>query len=153
MNVAGAWNSRFLQHLAKCCKQVSRRRPELGFAMRMLGTFSKNIIPNGGLMVIYHGRIHKKVTLHKSAWNMPFFALSRFELSWHVDMSFLGGPKKHRFQELRTFFSRPTTSEICKPTVYQAKNRLKSWGIITTWWFQPHLKNMLVKLDHFPRKG
>ena len=28
--------------------------------MRMLGTFSKNIIPNGGLMVIYHGTIHKK---------------------------------------------------------------------------------------------
>ena len=22
---------------------------------------------------------------------------------------------------------------------------------ITSWWFQPHLKNLLVKLDHFPR--
>ena len=77
-------------------------------------------------MVIYHGTIHKKSPYTNPREACLFFALSRFELSWHVDMSFFGGPKQHRFQELRTFFSRPITSEIYKPHVYQAKNRLKS---------------------------
>ena len=31
----------------------------------MLGTSSKHIIPNGGLMVIYHGRVRKKNTQQK----------------------------------------------------------------------------------------
>ena len=84
---------------------------------------------------------------------MPFFALSRFELSWHVDMSFLGGPKKHRFQELRTFFSRPTTSEICKPTVYPSqkpfeKLRNHHYLVVST-----TLEKYASQIGSFPQEG
>ncbi len=68
-----------------------------------------------------------------------------------------------------TGFLWPSGSSAGKFICHIAKLRLKKWGvetatpqqksitwkvkILTSWWFQlsTHLKNMLVKLDHFPR--
>ena len=76
------------------------------------------------------------------------FSRKAFRLKW-VPSGFCGSFERHRAIHQRwpeiPLLGGSMHPHQCKMLVHQNKNSLSSW-----WLNQPILKNMLVKLDHFP---
>ena len=96
----------------------------LGFACSMPGKSSKKILPNGGLMMIYHGKKMKKVQNHQKN-------RSKFVVSKEVST-----PWEKCAGKIKEFIVQPGCSRLGKFTksdkkqhVKQKKHTQKSWTI------------------------